>query len=160
MYVFNTRFNSLLFTRNCSNFIQPQNAYNFFIKSLTRTCVFIVRVHVVSNTYECVTTCSIVCIRTFWYVCAYARVYVPMCMHVCTHICVVIPVCAILNAASITEQIAWIIFRNVMLLRGDVYSSSAMNSKTNICVAKIILRCIYFQVFLEISEYCVVLPNI
>ena len=63
-----------------------------------------------------------------------------MCMHVCTHICVVIPVCAILNAASITEQIAWIIFRNVMLPRGDAYSSSAMNSKTNICVAKTILR--------------------
>ena len=39
MYVFNTRFNSLLFTRNCSNFIQPQNASNFNIKSLTQTSV-------------------------------------------------------------------------------------------------------------------------
>ena len=47
-----------------------------------------------------------------------------------------------------------------MLPRGDAYSSSAMNSKKNLCVAKIILRCIDFKVFLEIGEYCVVLPNI
>ena len=53
------------------------------------------------------------------------------------YVCV-IPVRAISKAASITQQIAWIIFRNVMLPRGDAYSSSAMNSKKYLCVAKII----------------------
>ena len=93
--------------------------------------------------------------------CMHSHILVRVCVRACVcanvHACVHaymcdIPVCAILNAASITEQIAWIIFRNVMLPRGDAYSSSAMNSKKYLCVAKIILRCIHFNYVLTSIE--------
>ena len=85
--------------------------------------------------------------------CVRTRVCLCQCACMCARIYVcVIPVCAILSAASITEQIAWIIIRNVMLPRGDAYSSSAMNSNKYQCVAKIILRCIDFYYVLTSIE--------